>query len=264
MRPLTKIMRLDVYLADRGLASSRTEAKTFILEGAVAVCGKVVKKPSFEFEEGAIVTVDRSAKKYVSRGGLKLEGALDAFSVEVGGKRALDIGASSGGFTDCLLQNGAAHVIAVDSGYGQIAPTLRSDPRVTVIENFNARYMNPGDLEYVPELAVMDVSFISARLILPAVHTCLAVGGDFICLIKPQFEVGRQGIGKGGIVKDERLRKQAVEDVKCFAESLGFITVNIIKSPIMGGDGNIEFLAHFRKVGVTVEENNSDTECDEG
>ena len=241
------------------MCSSRTEAKSLIQAGAVTVDGTAVNKPSYEVCEGNTVLVDRSSKKYVSRGGLKLEGALAAFDVKIEGRLALDIGASSGGFTDCLLTRGAKHVIAVDSGSGQMAPSLRTDERVTNIENFNARYMSREDLEYVPELAVMDVSFISARLILPAVYNCLASGGDFVCLIKPQFEVGRSGVGKGGIVKDERLHRQAVSDVCEVAEALGFATVGVVKSPIEGGDGNVEFLAHFKKEGERLEKGNPDT-----
>ena len=258
--PLTMKMRLDIYIAERGLTVSRSEAKSLILSGAVSVNGVTVKKPSMDILEDAEVRVDRSAKKYVSRGGLKLEAALDAFGVNPEGKLALDVGASSGGFTDCLLQRGAAHVVAVDSGFGQMVESLRSDSRVTVVENFNARNMRPEDIEYVPELAVMDVSFISARLIIPAVYGVLAAGGEFICLIKPQFEVGRQGIRKGGIVRDERLRAGAVRDVCDCARQIGFEVLGTITSPIEGGDGNIEFLAHFRKAGVGVEEDNNRSE----
>lgn len=243
-------MRLDVFLAEYGIADSRTEAKKLICEGFVTVHGKKVTKPSFDFfgSETDII-VDKSSKKYASRGGFKLEGALDRFCIDVNGKLALDIGASSGGFTDCLLQNGAAHVVSVDSGSDQIAEFLRNDKRVTVIENYNARYMKSIDFEYVPNLAVMDVSFISATYIIPAVYDILAEGADFICLIKPQFEVGKSGIGKGGIVKDEKLRKFAVEKVVAFAKLQGFSLISVIESSILGGDGNIEYLAHFRKSG---------------
>lgn len=241
-------MRLDVFLCERGYTSSRTEAKGYITSGSVTVDGKVVTKPAFDVREDCTdVSVDKNARKYVSRGGLKLEGALDNFKISVEGRLALDVGASSGGFTDCLLRRGASHVIAVDSGSGQIADTLRRDPRVTVVENFNARYMAAEHLEYVPQLVVMDVSFISATLIIPAVYNCIGVGGDFICLVKPQFEVGRGGVGKGGIVKDEKLRKKALSDVISFASGCGFCPLGEMVSPIEGGDGNIEFLVHFRK-----------------
>ena len=238
-------MRLDVYLSENSLADSRTEAKNFVVAGCVTVDGKTVTKPSYDVPEGACVSIDKSSKKYVGRGGLKLEAALVEFDVNPRGALALDIGASSGGFTDCLLQNGATHVIAVDSGSGQMAESLRLDSRITVIENYNARYMEPSDFDYAPTLAVMDVSFISATYVMPAVRRVLAPGGDFICLIKPQFEVGRSGLGKGGIVKDDRTRRSALDKVRSFAESIGFKTVKTMVSPIVGGDGNIEFLAHF-------------------
>ena len=243
-------MRLDVYLAESGILSSRTEAKRFIEEGAVFVDGTQVMKASFDvcgLEDK--VLVDKTLKQYVSRGGIKLKGALSAFGVVPIGKKCLDVGASSGGFTDCLLQEGASHVIAVDSGSGQIAESLRRDERVSVIENYNARYMKRDDFDYAPELAVMDVSFISATYIIPCVFDVLADGGEFICLIKPQFEVGKQGVGKGGIVKDARARDAAVRRVVDFAAKTGFRVLNLIQSPIKGGDGNVEFLAHFSKKG---------------
>lgn len=241
-------MRLDVFLCDTGLCSSRTEAKGFITEGAVKVNGKVITKPAYEVAEGTLdVSLDRSSKKYVSRGGLKLEAALDTFGIDVAGAYALDVGASSGGFTDCLLKRGAAHVIAVDSGTSQLSQILLDDERVTSVEKFNARFMKRDDLEYVPELAVMDVSFISATHIIPAVYSVLSEGGQFVCLIKPQFEVGRANIGKGGIVKDARARERALSDVVDFAKSVGFEFCGSIVSPIVGGDGNTEYLAYFRK-----------------
>lgn len=240
-------MRLDVYLYENALCASRTESKGFIVDGAVTVNGKVVKKPSCEVNEGDVIDVDKSGKRFVSRGGLKLEGALDAFGIDPSGRIALDVGASSGGFTDCLLKRGASTVIAVDSGTGQLVEALRNDERVVSIEGYNARYMEPSHLPAVPSLAVMDVSFISATYIIPAVYSCLSEQADFICLIKPQFEVGRAHIGKGGVVKDEVYRKMAVDKVTDFAAFSGFVTVSVIESPIKGGDGNIEYLAHFRK-----------------
>ena len=240
-------MRLDVYLADNLIVDSRTDAKNFILSGAVTVNGRVVQKPAFDVSGDENILVDKSGKKYVSRGGLKLEAALDSFTIDVKGTMALDIGASSGGFTDCLLKRGALHVIAVDSGYGQMVESLRSDDRVTVIENFNARYMSSSDLKYVPNLAVMDVSFISSKLIIPAISNVLAEGGKFVCLIKPQFEVGRGGLNKKGIVKNDSLRKSAVDDVVAFAKPCGFDLIGLIQSPVIGGDGNIEYLEYFVK-----------------
>ena len=241
-------MRIDVYLASSGILSSRTEAKNMIALGAVYVDGRQVTRASLDIDglEDKI-TVDRSQKQYVSRGGIKLAGALSEFGVSPSGKSCIDVGASSGGFTDCLLQNGAKSVFAVDSGYGQLVKTLRDDPRVVTVENYNARYMKPSDFPHPFELAVMDVSFISARYIIEPLYNCLCDGADFVCLIKPQFEVGRAGLGKGGIVKDDKLRRDAVNGVVEFARGVGFSCLGLIQSSIKGGDGNIEFLAHFKK-----------------
>jgi 23S rRNA (cytidine1920-2'-O)/16S rRNA (cytidine1409-2'-O)-methyltransferase len=241
-------MRLDLYLFSSGLVKSRTEAKNFITEGAVTVNKRVVTKPSFDVSDADEVFVDTSSKMFVSRGGLKLLGALSHFGISPEGKKCLDIGASSGGFTDCLLKHGAERVIAVDSGSGQLVKELRDDKRVVSIENFNARYMTSSDLEYIPELAVMDVSFISATYIIPAVYNVLSDGASFVLLIKPQFEVGRAGLKKGGIVKDEKTALSAVDKVLDFAVATGFSIEGIIKSPILGGDGNTEYLAHLKKI----------------
>ena len=241
-------MRLDVFLAEKSFARSRSEAKQLIEAGAVTAKGRTLDKPSMSVEgiEEDII-VDRTAKKYASRGGTKLEGALAAFNLCVEGVRAIDIGASSGGFTDCLLQNGALSVIALDSGKDQLIDSLRRDRRVTVIEGYNARYLSIEDLPYEPNFAVMDVSFISATYIIPSVYGVLSEGAHFICLIKPQFEVGRAAVGKGGIVKDEKARQDALKSVVAFAEQIGFVCHGVILSPIRGGDGNIEYLAHFQK-----------------
>ena len=242
-------MRLDVYLTEKGYSKSRTEAKELIVLGYVTVMGKIIKKPSFDINaECEDISVDKSERKYASRGGFKLEGALRTFGISCFDRLAIDIGASSGGFTDCLLQNGAKHVISVDSGSGQIADFLREDKRVTVIENYNARYMSSSDFDYVPDLAVMDVSFISATYIIPAVYNVLAPESDFICLIKPQFEVGRAALGKGGIVKNEKDRLAAVDKVTECAKLYGFSVVATTVSSIQGGDGNVEYLAHFKKI----------------
>lgn len=238
-------MRIDLFLFEHGRAISRTDAKRLIGEGAVTVNGKPVSKPSLDVSDTDDIVVAETECRYVSRGGLKLKAALDEFAIDTAGRYALDIGASSGGFTDCLLRSGVAHVIAVDSGYGQIAATLRCDKRVTVIENYNARYMKREDLDYMPGIIVMDVSFISATCIIPAIYDVALNGADFICLVKPQFEVGRAGVGKGGIVKDERLRKAALEKVIECAISTGFEFKSSCVSPIKGGDGNIEYLVHF-------------------
>lgn len=235
-------------MTENGFVRSRTEAKQLIESGAVSAGGRILNKPAMSVEglEESIV-LDRSARKYVSRGGMKLEGALSAFSLNVQGVYALDIGASSGGFTDCLLQNGALSVIALDSGRDQLVDVLRRDPRVHVIEGYNARYLVAEDLPYVPNFAVMDVSFISATYIIPAIYNVLRDGSHFICLVKPQFEVGRAAIGKGGIVKDARARESALASVVAFAERVGFVSHGAILSPIKGGDGNIEYLVHFQK-----------------
>lgn len=241
-------MRIDVFLFENGLADSRTEAKRLVLSGAVTASGKVISKPSYDYNASASeLSVDKSVIKYASRGGFKLEGALSDFGIDPTGRIAIDVGASSGGFTDCLLQNGAKHVIAVDSGSGQIADFLRNSDSVTVLENFNARYMKPSDFEFTPSLAVMDVSFISATYIIPAVYDVLSDNSDFICLIKPQFEVGKASLGKGGIVKDKKALDFAKSKVSDFAKEIGFKHIKTIESPIKGGDGNTEYLAYFRK-----------------
>jgi 23S rRNA (cytidine1920-2'-O)/16S rRNA (cytidine1409-2'-O)-methyltransferase len=241
-------MRIDVFLFENGLAESRTEAKRLVLSGAVTASGKVISKPSYDYNASASeLSVDKSVIKYASRGGFKLEGALSDFGIDPTGRIAIDVGASSGGFTDCLLQNGARHVIAVDSGSGQIADFLRNSDSVTVLENFNARYMKPSDFEFTPSLAVMDVSFISATYIIPAVYDVLSDNSDFICLIKPQFEVGKASLGKGGIVKDKKALDFAKSKVSDFAKEIGFKHIKTIESPIKGGDGNTEYLAYFRK-----------------
>ena len=240
-------MRLDVFLCERELVKSRTEAKNLIENGSVSVFGKQITKPSYNVSEDSEISITRTGTQYVSRGGYKLEAALDKFGVSPENRLAIDIGASSGGFTDCLLQRGAKHVIAVDSGTMQLAKSLRTDARVSVMENTNARYLSPSSLEYVPDLAVMDVSFISATYLFLPIYNCLAEIADFICLIKPQFEVGKANLGKGGIVKSESARKMAVDKVLNAAREIGFLENGVIESPISGGDGNIEYLAYFRK-----------------
>ena len=238
-------MRLDIFLFKKSLAISRTDAKRLISEGRVSVNGAVAMKPALDVSESDKVSVSAGENNFVSRGGFKLKGALERFNITVDGKLALDVGASSGGFTDCLLQNGAMHVIAVDSGSNQMAGVLRDDPRVTVIENFNARYMSAKDFDYAPSIVVMDVSFISATCIIPAIYEVAADGADFICLVKPQFEVGRAGVGKGGIVKDDKLRRAALQKVIDFAVDNKFDYVDSCVSSIKGGDGNVEFLVYF-------------------
>ena len=242
-------MRADVYLAKQGYARGRTEAKELIGSGLVFCDGKPVSKPAQEIDPDLPHTVSVSEtgeERFVSRGGKKLAHALSVFGVSPEGRVALDIGASSGGFTDCLLRRGAAHVYALDCGSGQLVPELRRDARVTVMENYNARRLDPHDFSPPPDLLTMDVSFISQTLIFPAIAALLSAGGELISLVKPQFEVGREGIGKGGIVRDAALRRAALERVEASAASLGFMLLGETESPIPGGDGNIEYLAHFR------------------
>lgn len=261
-------MRADLYLTARGHASSRTLAQKLIADGAVTVDGRILKKASEEIPEGEhTVTVAATADtRYVGRGGLKLEGALTAFRLDPAGLIMADIGASTGGFTDCLLQRGAALVFAVDAGHGQLHPKLLADPRVRSAEGVNARNLSSADLMAVdaawrgahPDAAaipfeglvdgiVMDVSFISQTLLHPALASILKDGGRMVALIKPQFELTRSALNKQGIVKQERDRKAAVERVLQSAAACGFEAVSVIPSPIEGGDGNREFLGYFVK-----------------
>ncbi len=240
-------MRIDLYLFENGYAKSRTEAKKMLCESSVKVNGEIVTKPSFEVDGEPHIELIKAPMEFVSRGGLKLQAALAAFDISPLGRKCLDVGASTGGFTDCLLKNGAESVVAVDSGTMQLAEVLRENKRVKVMENFNARYMTSEDVGNDITLAVMDVSFISSTYIIPNLYDILTQSADFICLIKPQFEVGRAGLSKGGIVKNEKLRNEAVERVCAFAQSVGFSIIGLITSPIKGGDGNTEYLAHFKK-----------------
>lgn len=244
------MMRLDVYLAANGYADSRTQARKLIEDGAVSLDGRLADKASLAVDENQKIDVQIiNRQKYVSRGGLKLEKALRVFSVDVSGRCALDVGASTGGFTDCLLQHGAAKVYAVDAGEGQLAPRLLGDERVVCMEKYNARSLSAEDFPIVPAIAVMDVSFISQTLILPALSGVLEDGGILISLIKPQFEAGRQAVGKNGIVKHAADRRHAMERVLDAAASCGLACFGIDVSPILGGDGNTEYIAAFRKGG---------------
>lgn len=240
-------MRADLYLVENGYVKSRTSARKYIEEGHAVIDGQVIKKPSQEIAEGEHTVEILQPERYVSRGGLKLEGALRAFDIDVTGMRAADIGASTGGFTDCLLQSGAQHVYAIDSGRDQLDPDLVLDERVTCMEGVNARYLTGEQLGGCVDLVVMDVSFISQTLILPAVASILQNGGIYIGLIKPQFEAGRAALGKGGIVKNAKDRRVAVERVLDAARDLGLSLCGLIESPIQGGDGNVEYLAYYIK-----------------
>lgn len=237
-------MRLDTYLAENSFVKSRSLAKALIEKGAVKVNGKVTVKPSFDVEEPNI-EIAEDAMPFVGRGGFKLEAALDCFDIDVSGLRCIDVGASTGGFTDCLLQHGASHVLSVDCGYGQLAPELKADERVSQLEGFNARNLCPETTGEFFDLAVMDVSFISQTLIHSALASVLKSGAKFVTLIKPQFESGRKSLSNKGIVKKETDRKAAIDKVLLSASVNGFTFVGKMESPIKGGDGNTEYLAFF-------------------
>ena len=236
-------------MVERGLAASRTQAQALVMEGKVRVAGQTEYKPSRQIDDAASVEVE-APPRFVSRGGEKLEGAFDRWgpALSAEGRICLDVGSSTGGFTDCLLQHGAARVMAVDVGTNQLAYSLRVDPRVWVRENFNARFMKPSDLPETPSLAVTDVSFISLKLILPPIRDVLADGGEIVALIKPQFEVGK-GNAPGGLVRDERLRIEARDGIVRFAkEELGLTLLGLAESPIKGREmGNVEYLSYWRK-----------------
>jgi 23S rRNA (cytidine1920-2'-O)/16S rRNA (cytidine1409-2'-O)-methyltransferase len=242
-------LRLDLLLVHRSLAESREKAQAIIFAGQVLVNGQKQDKAGALVPEDAQIRILGETLPYVSRGGLKLEAALEEFHVPVQGKIALDVGASTGGFTDCLLQHGAQKVYAVDVGYGQMAWKLRQDPRVVVIERVNIREMAHALVPEPVDLAVIDVSFISLEKVIPPVQTFLKPDAAIIALIKPQFEVGREHVGKGGIVRDETARMAAVKRVEDFILGLGFEVRGIIPSPITGQDGNVEYLIYANKHG---------------
>jgi 23S rRNA (cytidine1920-2'-O)/16S rRNA (cytidine1409-2'-O)-methyltransferase len=251
-KPVGKKVRVDLLLVERGLVPSRERARALILAGRVLVREQKVDKPGTTVAEDAPVRLLGEEQAYVSRGGLKLEAALDHWRIEVDGRACLDVGASTGGFTDCLLQHGAAHVTAVDTGFGQIAMKLRNDSRVGLIERTNARLLAPGALaaqEGSPELTllVMDVSFISATLVLPPVLAAAPGLREAVILVKPQFEAGRSHIGKGGIVRDPEAHQLAIDRVAECVRSLGWEVVETIPSPITGMEGNKEFLLYARR-----------------
>ncbi len=240
-------VRLDILLVERGLAPSRQRAQALVMAGLVTVDGRPADKPGRAVAAGAEVAVAGKDHPWASRGGLKLAAALDVFSVDPAGKRCLDVGASTGGFTDVLLQRGAAQVVALDVGRGQLDWRLRQDPRVEVVEGVNARYLAPGDLPGPFAVITIDVSFISLKLVLPAVIPFLAGGGDIVALIKPQFEVGKGKVGKGGVVRDAAMREDAIRDVIAAAGELGLACLARVQSPIPGPAGNVEELAHLRR-----------------
>jgi 23S rRNA (cytidine1920-2'-O)/16S rRNA (cytidine1409-2'-O)-methyltransferase len=244
--------RIDKLLVERGLAPSRERAQALILAGKVLVNDQKIEKSGTTVEPNATLRLLGADLRYVSRGGLKLERALDHWAIDLSGKTCLDVGASTGGFSDCMLQHGAAKVIAVDTGYGQMDFSLRKDPRIRLLEKKNARYLEPSDLGEAVDFIAMDVSFISATLVLPAVMRAVgfypsataAATCQIVVLVKPQFEVGRELVGKGGIVRDEAAQFATVEKVKSALNELGCSNADSIDSPILGGEGNREFLLH--------------------
>lgn len=242
--------RLDVLLTERGLAPSREKAKALIMAGIVYVNNQKEDKAGTSFPEDAVVEVRGQGLRYVSRGGLKLEKAMKAFPIDLTGRYCMDIGASTGGFTDCMLQNGAAGVYAIDVGYGQLDWKLREDPRVVCMEKTNFRYVTPGDLDpdRMPDFASVDVSFISLSKILPPAHAILPAGGEMVCLIKPQFEAGREKVGKKGVVRDPQVHVEVIENVLQIAQEAGFEVLGLSWSPIRGPEGNIEYLMYIRKL----------------
>ncbi len=247
---MTPRPRLDAELVRRGLARSREQAAELIAAGKVAVAGRTASKAATQVARDAPVTVagDGGEPGYASRGGHKLAGALAAFDgLVVTGKRCLDAGASAGGFTDVLLRAGAAHVVAVDVGYGQLAWSLRTDPRVTVLDRVNVRLLEPSQVAPPPDLVVADLSFISLRLVLPALVACAAPGADFALLVKPQFEVGKGRVGAGGVVRDLADRAEAVRGVCNAAAELGLGVAGVTASPLPGPAGNVEFFVWLRR-----------------
>lgn len=239
--------RLDTALVTRGLCSSRTRAQTSIEDGNVTVNGVVCMKPSLKVAEDDVLRVTEPLP-FVGRGGYKLKYALAEFGISVSGLRCLDIGASTGGFTDCLLQNGAVSVLAVDVGHDQLAPELRADSRVTVLEGTDIRTLPPDTAGLPAELAVCDVSFISLKQIIPALPPLLTADAHAVLLVKPQFEAGRQALNKHGIVRDEKVRRQVLREIRDAAAQAGFLPLADCESPIKGGSGNTEYLLYLEKM----------------
>ena len=237
--------RLDVLLVEKNLAESRTKAQAVIMSGLVYVDGQKADKPGISYEETVDIEVRNGSCPYVSRGGLKLEKALRDFGVDPTGYVCSDSGASTGGFTDCLLQQGASKVFAIDVGYGQLDWKIRSDPRVVVMERTNVRYVTPEALGEPLDLSVIDVSFISLRIVLPVIKTFLKPTGQVLCLIKPQFEAGKDKVGKKGVVRDPEIHKEVLDDFVALTQEIGFTILGLTFSPVKGPEGNIEFLAHL-------------------
>ncbi len=245
--------RLDMLLVERSLAATRAKAQAIIMSGQVYVDGQKADKPGVSYEENVDIQVRGAVCPYVSRGGWKLEKALRDFGVRPEGYVCSDSGASTGGFTDCLLQQGARKVFAIDVGYGQLDWKIRSDPRVVVMERTNIRYVTPEDLGEPLDLSVIDVSFISLKIVLPAVQKLLKPTGQVICLIKPQFEAGKEKVGKKGVVREPETHREVLEHFIALSDSLGFAILGLTFSPVKGPEGNIEFLAHLSLTGQGIQ-----------
>ena len=247
------LLRLDAQVVQKGLATGREQAKAYILAGHILVNGKRVDKAGALIKETDELIFTGHANPFVSRGGLKLAKALEVFAINLVGRRMLDLGASTGGFTDCALQQGASHVVAVDVGYGQLAWSLRNDPRVTVLERTNARYLNLDMIHEPVDFISADLAFISLTKVLPALPPLLTDAGELVVLVKPQFEAGREQVGKKGVVKDPAIHEEVIMRVASFAQEIGLIPVNVSFSPITGPEGNIEYLLHLSKSAVPQE-----------
>jgi 23S rRNA (cytidine1920-2'-O)/16S rRNA (cytidine1409-2'-O)-methyltransferase len=241
--------RLDKLMVEKGLVPSREKAQALIMIGGVKVNGQVMRKPGQKIREDALIEILQPPCPYVSRGGIKLEGAIKGFGINVEGKVCLDVGASTGGFTDCLLQHGAKRVYAVDVGWGQLHWKLRNDPRVICLEKRNIRYLPKEEIPEEVDLVTIDTSFISLKLVIPAVLKFLKEKAEILALIKPQFEVGKGEVGKGGVVRDSEKHKRVIEEIRIFSQNLGLHPVGVIESPILGPKGNKEFFIYLIKYG---------------
>ncbi len=248
--------RLDILLVEKGLAPSREKAKAMIMEGNVFVAGEREDKAGTNFDETVAIEIKGNTLKYVSRGGLKLEKAMEHFTISLEDTVCMDIGASTGGFTDCMLQNGARKVFSVDVGYGQFAWKLRQDERVVCMEKTNIRYVTPDQIGEPLDFASVDVSFISLTKVLPPARDLLKADGEMVCLIKPQFEAGKDKVGKKGVVRDPAVHLEVIEKIINFALENGFSVLNLEFSPIKGPEGNIEYLVHLKKSEETKLEEN--------
>lgn len=242
--------RLDIVMAAQGLAESREKAKAIIMSGIVYIDNQKCDKPGQQVTEDAPIEVRGDTLKYVSRGGLKLEKAINEFNIDLTERACMDVGASTGGFTDCMLQNGAKTVYSVDVGYGQLAWKLRTDPRVVNLERTNIRYVDSGIIKHTLDFVSVDVSFISLKLIIPVIYKLMNTGAETVCLIKPQFEAGREKVGKKGVVRDRGVHLEVVTKIIEFAKAAGLAPVGLSFSPIKGPEGNIEYLMYAKKDGI--------------